>query len=315
MVWRIGLLLLWVISMEIGSMALAQEKRITESPLQEAGESLGRYGDLLRLEPARKESGDALMVKRPFPKASGFKKGSSEAPSMHPIEGASDSDALRVMNKKYQAGLGLAEEKPETAAAMPDLLKNKYQEMLMTSSAPVAGGAGGAEISVNQFLKSLESDASNYEVGPGDILEISVWKDASLSKSVTVLPDGFISLPLAGDIMASGKKVNELKGEIVKRLSHFMADPVVSISVHQVNSMMIYIIGKVNNPGRFMLNNPINVLQALSMAGGLNTFADGNKIKIFRNSDILNFKYKDVAEGVDVDQNIQLQRGDVIVIP
>ena len=134
-----------------------------------------------------------------------------------------------------------------------------------------------------------------------------------------MLPDGKISFPLIGEIRAEGKTVAQLKAEIETKISRFVPNPTLSLIVGQVNSMLIYVIGKVNNPGRFVIPSEINVLQALAMAGGFNPFAEENKTKIFREKDgktvILDFRYKDVAKGKDLKQNINLKRGDVIVVP
>ena len=158
-----------------------------------------------------------------------------------------------------------------------------------------------------------------YILGPGDQIDIAVWKDETLTKSVIVLPDGKISFPLIGEIKAAGRTVPQLKQEITKKISPFAPDPIISIEVRQVNSMLVYVIGRVNTPGRFSLNTNVNVLQALTIAGGLNPFAKRDKIKIFRRegakTTIFRFKYDEVVEGTELEQNIILQRGDVVVVP
>jgi polysaccharide export outer membrane protein len=164
-----------------------------------------------------------------------------------------------------------------------------------------------------------ESDKKGYVIGPGDVLDISVWKDETLEKVVTVLPDGKIFFPLIGEAEASGKTVPELKKEIEEKLSLFVPDPTLSIVVQKAQSMLIYVIGKVNNPGRFELNTYINVMQALSMAGGLNAYAKKSKIKIFREvegkTEIFEFNYDKVSQGSNLEQNIRLKKGDLIVVP
>lgn len=161
--------------------------------------------------------------------------------------------------------------------------------------------------------------ASDYIVGAGDVLEITVWKDETLSTIVTVLPDGKISIPLIGEYTAMGKPVKQIRREIKKRIAKYMPKPEVTVSIKQVNSMWIYVIGKVINAGRFHLNGNINVLQALSMAGGLTPFADSEEIKIVRESKaktlIFNFNFKDVARGQNLSSNIHLQKGDVVIVP
>jgi polysaccharide export outer membrane protein len=158
-----------------------------------------------------------------------------------------------------------------------------------------------------------------YILGPGDQIDIAVWKDETLTKSLIVLPDGKISFPLIGEIKAAGRTVPQLKQEITKKISPFAPDPIISIEVRQVNSMLVYVIGRVNTPGRFSLNTNVNVLQALTIAGGLNPFAKRDKIKIFRRegakTTIFRFKYDEVVEGAELEQNIILQRGDVVVVP
>ena len=167
--------------------------------------------------------------------------------------------------------------------------------------------------------KTGESAVIDYVIGPGDVLDISVWKEQALTKLVTVLPDGKISFPLVGEITAGGKNLAQLTEELEKKLSRFVPDLSLSVVVHKVNSHMIYVIGKVNNPGRFVLNSNIDVLQALSMAGGLNPFAEQGNIKIFREvrngKQIFKFDYDDVASGKKMEENIKLKRGDTIVVP
>ena len=119
--------------------------------------------------------------------------------------------------------------------------------------------------------------------------------------------------------MAAGKTVAQLKQEISTKLTEYVPDPVLSIEVKQPNSMIVYVIGRVNNQNRFPVNGNVTVLQALSIAGGLTPFANGNKIKIMREENgktlILPFKYYEVLQGKNVEQNITLKRGDVIVVP
>ena len=159
----------------------------------------------------------------------------------------------------------------------------------------------------------------DYTIGPGDVIEISVWKNNDLTRVVTVLPGGNISFPLIGEMAAAGKTVAQLRQELEKKLSAFMNEPILSVLVQQVNSLLVYVIGKVNRPGRFVLNDDINVMQALSLAGGLSTYAKRNKIKIFRKEDgrtqMFEFDYDEVSEGRGLEHNITLMRGDVIVIP
>jgi polysaccharide export outer membrane protein len=183
-------------------------------------------------------------------------------------------------------------------------------------AAEPSGKAAGGEQSAG--LSVPKASAEPYRIGPGDILSISVWKDEFLTQQVTVLPDGTLSFPLIGEIRADGRTVAELKADITLRLARYIPEATISVQVMQVNSQVIYVIGKVNGPGRFPLAGRLNVLQALALAGGLNPFAKSGRIRIFRESGqgsrMMFFDYDEVAKGEGLDQNIQLERGDVIVV-
>ena len=163
-------------------------------------------------------------------------------------------------------------------------------------------------------------NGEQYRIGAGDVLDISVWKDEAQTKVLVVLPDGAISLPLIGRVMAEGKTTARLKEEITQKVSRFVPDPVVTVIVQQANSMFIFVAGRVNHPGRFVINTNVNVLQALTMAGGLNPFAKRKKIRIIREEKdgetrIFIFNYDDVSAGKNIAQNIKLRRGDMVVVP
>ncbi len=182
-----------------------------------------------------------------------------------------------------------------------------------------APGNALAQVATSKILNEIKVNNSDYLIGPGDQLDISVWKDEAMTKVVTVLPDGKIHFPLIGEIAAAGKTIGQLKQEMEVRILPYIPALVLSINIRQVNSMLIYVIGRVNNPGRLALNTRITVLQALATAGGLNPFAKRSKIKIYRqeNQDtrIFHFDYDAVADGNHLEQNIFLKRGDVILVP
>jgi len=163
------------------------------------------------------------------------------------------------------------------------------------------------------------SPVADFVIGAGDVLHVSVWKDESLTRQVVVLPDGKIAFPLVGQLPAAGRTVAEITKDMEQKLERFVPGVTLSVVVQQVNSLMIYVIGRVNNPGRFVLNSDVNVLQALAMAGGLDPFAKRGDIKIFREAGggakILTFDYDKVSGGEEIRQNIKLRRGDVIVVP
>jgi polysaccharide export outer membrane protein len=171
-----------------------------------------------------------------------------------------------------------------------------------------------------QELKgSQEHFGQDYVIGAGDQLGITVWRDDMLTKAVLVLPDGKIQFPLIGELVVGGKTVGEVKKELVEKLASYVVDADISVEVKQSSSLFIYIIGKVNAPGRQMLVSETTVLQALAMAGGVNTFASEDNIKIFRQQKdstlVYKFRYSYVSAGKHLEDNILLKRGDVIVVP
>jgi len=168
-------------------------------------------------------------------------------------------------------------------------------------------------------ISQKSGEKRDYIIGPGDLIGIEVWKDQTLTRTVVVLPDGKISMPLIGELQAGGRTVAALKNEVTDKLSQFVPDPVLTIEVKQCNSMHIYVLGRVNTPGRSVLASNINVLQALAMAGGLNPFAKSDQIQLFRYENglttIYPFDYDAVTRGKKLSENIELKRGDVIYVP
>ncbi len=160
---------------------------------------------------------------------------------------------------------------------------------------------------------------TGYLLGPEDILEISVWKEDGLTREVLIRPDGKLSFPLVGDVQAAGKSVTQLTDDLTKGLTRYIAAPTVTISVRQVRGNKIYVIGKVNKPGEYATGRYVDVMQILSMAGGLSTFAKEEKIKILRREGgvltAILFNYAEVALGENLKQNIILKNGDVVVVP
>ena len=174
----------------------------------------------------------------------------------------------------------------------------------------IAGAAGAQQVAPPD---------QSYKVLPGDILQISVWSEEDLQGEVLVRPDGAFSFQLSGDISSSTQSVIELQAWIPKRLSRSITDPVVTVSVAQVLGNKVYVIGQVSRPGVFVVNPQVDVLQALSMAGGTTPFADLNDIKILRRTgdrqQALPFRYDEVIKGRNLEQNVILQSGDVVVVP
>jgi len=158
-----------------------------------------------------------------------------------------------------------------------------------------------------------------YQIGPGDVLSIAVWKNADLTKVIKVLPDGSISFPLIGEMNVNGMTVGQLNQALREKLEPYAPEPQISVEVQQATSLVVYVIGKVNRPGNFPYSGNVDVLQALAMAGGLNPFAKRSEIKVLRTEkegkkEFL-FDYDAVTEKNALTQNIQLKRGDVVVVP
>jgi polysaccharide export outer membrane protein len=164
----------------------------------------------------------------------------------------------------------------------------------------------------------LLSDKTYY-VLPGDVLRVSVWKEPDLQLEVLVRPDGAFSFPLAGDISTDGLSVPDLQKELTQRLSFYISDPVVTVSLKAVLGNKVYVIGQVKRPGDFVVNPRVDVMQALSMAGGTTPFAELNDIKILRRTGdqqvALAFKYNEVVKGENLSQNRILESGDIVVVP
>lgn len=167
--------------------------------------------------------------------------------------------------------------------------------------------------------ESAVLDQGDYGIFVGDVLEISVWKEPELQRTILVRPDGQISLPLVGDIHAAGRSVAEVRDSIIEKLRTYIPDPVVTVSVTEIRGYAIYVIGQVNNPGRYVVMPTVDVMQALSLAGGTTPFAALNDIIVLRQTGgtrrAIPFRYSDVARGRDLDQNIELMTGDVLVVP
>lgn len=157
-----------------------------------------------------------------------------------------------------------------------------------------------------------------YIIGAGDVLEISVWKNQDLTRQVIVLPDDTIRFPLIGELKVGGQSLAWLDKTLKMKLEKFIPDPDLSVALTRINSMFIYVIGKVNKPGQFPITDNVDVLQALAVAGGLNPFAKEKEIKIFRKQGkdtlIFKFNYDAVSKGENLEQNITLNRNDIIVV-
>lgn len=175
-----------------------------------------------------------------------------------------------------------------------------------------------------QFFQITNADENipfddAYKIQPGDVLQVSVWKEEDMIRAVLVRPDGGMSFPLAGDIRAAGESVESLGEIITERLSKYIPDPVVTVSMQELSGNKIYVVGKVTRPGEYVANSYVDVVQAIAMAGGMTPFAAVNKIKIVRRKgeelEAYPFRFSDIEKGESLEQNIVLRSGDIVVVP
>lgn len=180
-------------------------------------------------------------------------------------------------------------------------------------------GAKGSNSQATPSPAQTATEDPAYKIGAQDVLKIDVWREDQLTRTVPVRPDGKITLPLLNDIQATGLTPMELAAVIRDELKKFITNPQVTVSVTEINSRRIYVNGEVNKPGAYQLLPHMTALQALSGGGGFTTFARVKSIYVLRNVNgkavRIPFNYKEAINGKNVDQNIELQPGDVIVVP
>jgi polysaccharide export outer membrane protein len=158
-----------------------------------------------------------------------------------------------------------------------------------------------------------------YRIGPEDVLHISVWEEDGLDRKVLVRPDGGISMPLAGDIQVSGRTPLEVQDEVRTRLSRFIQNAEVTVAVEKISGYNIFVMGQVESPGQFRLGRYVDVVQALTLAGGFTPYANNQSIQILRRQDggevTFDFDFRSISRGQNLQQNIILQSGDVVLVP
>jgi polysaccharide export outer membrane protein len=200
-------------------------------------------------------------------------------------------------------------------------MNTKYLISLFVTLCCIIGNPVQAEDLKKPTAESTSSAPADtvYRVQPGDILQISVWKEKDLEREVLVRPDGGLSFPLAGEIQATGLALDALRKEIEMRLTRYIPSPVVTVAVKVAAGSKVYVVGRVNRPGEFNATRYLDVMQALSLAGGTTPYASENSIKILRRVNgvetAIPFKYGQVEGGRKLKQNIILQSGDVVVVP
>jgi polysaccharide export outer membrane protein len=185
--------------------------------------------------------------------------------------------------------------------------------------APTAGADKKAGENHPAGVQAAHSD-DTYVIGANDVLAINVWKEPDVSRSVPVRSDGKISLPLVGELQASGQTPRQLEQEITKRLLSYISEPEVTVIVTDSKSQKINILGMVAKPGAYLLTSSTTVLDAVALAGGFKDFAKQKSIYVLRQGTDgtqkrIPFNYKEVIKGKNPEQNIRLQAGDTVVIP
>lgn len=165
---------------------------------------------------------------------------------------------------------------------------------------------------------------TEFLIGPEDVLVVTVWRNQDLSKEVIVRPDGKISLPLIGDITAAGLTAQDLSKQVADKLAEYMSTPTVSVQVREINSYHVFVVGEVAKPGKYVLKSFASVLQGISYAGGFTTFASRNNVHVLRmvkngqgetKQVMIPVPYQDIVQGRNLEANIVLKAGDVIVVP
>jgi polysaccharide export outer membrane protein len=163
----------------------------------------------------------------------------------------------------------------------------------------------------------IPAEDGDYKIGPEDVLDISVWKNQELSRTVPVRPDGKVSLPLVNDIQAAGLTPSRLRQELTRRLSEYVPSPEVAVIVREVHSAKVSVVGAVKNPGRYEMRSPATVLELIALAQGFTDFASRDRIVVLRQSATparITFNYRKIADGTEQD-NFLVQPGDIIVVP
>ena len=164
------------------------------------------------------------------------------------------------------------------------------------------------------------TDDPNYIIGAQDLLDVNVWKEPEVSRTVPVRSDGKISLPLAGEVQASGETPRQLEQELSAKLKSYISEPEVTVIVEQIKSQKFNVLGMVAKPGSYLLGNSPTVLDAIALAGGFRDFAKQKSIYVLRQNPDgtqarLAFNYKEVIKGKNPEQNVRLQQNDTVVVP
>jgi polysaccharide export outer membrane protein len=223
------------------------------------------------------------------------------APANGPVAPVATPAAVKPVTP---AGLSAANGSPQSVAA--------------TESNAIKPSSDGRSSTVATVDSRTSAESSQFILGAADVIRVSVWKNAELSQTVTVGPDGFVSLPLLGDVHAAGMTANQLAQTLSSRLTTYVVSAQVTVSVVEIRSRQVYVMGQVGKPGGYPLIAPITVLQLIAEAGGLNIFANRKGIFVLRgtkgNVQKIKFNYVSAIQS-DSGQNIDLQPGDTVIVP
>ena len=167
---------------------------------------------------------------------------------------------------------------------------------------------------------SKKAGDDSFVIGADDVLAVNVWKEPDISRSVPVRSDGKITLPLVGELQASGQTPHQLQMEIATRLRNFISEPEVTVMVQEIRSQRFNILGQVSKPGSYLISNSARVLDAIALAGGFRDFAKKKSIYVLRptpdgGQTRLTFNYSDVVKGKSPEQNVELRPHDTVVVP
>lgn len=202
--------------------------------------------------------------------------------------------------------------------------RNGFASALLLFVAAVISGCGAAPVvqsgaSDTPAAPAATADVGDYRISPEDVLAVSVWGEEDLTREVTVRPDGGFSFPLIGDTRAAGMTASDLAARLGESLSEFIPDAEVNVAVKQIKGLKVFVTGQVKKPGQYLVGRYVDVLQALTLAGGLTPFADRRNVRILRRTDageqIFNFDYQRVQRGQSLEQNIILLPGDTVIVP
>lgn len=205
---------------------------------------------------------------------------------------------------------------PAVAAAVPETAPATPPPAAVP--APASREAAPAAARATAIENAILNSSKDYKIGPEDLLDISVWKNPELSRTVPVRPDGKVSLPLVNDIQAAGLTPTDLREQLTQKFSEYIPAPEVAVIVREVHSVKVAVVGSVKTPGRYELKSPATVLELIALAQGLTDFASRDRIVILRQTNgattRIPFNYRKVAAGDD-QANLVVQSGDIIVVP